>query len=71
MSLQYAVVSESDRKELLTRQATLKRLKKELKEITQNDTRQKKLRNERKRKPKSMEKTTSKRLMGKATSDLG
>ena len=71
MSLQYTVVSKSDRKELLTRQASLKRMKKELKEVTQNDTQQKKLRNERKRKPESMDKTTSKRLMGKATSDLG
>ena len=31
--------SESDRKKILTRQATLKRLKKELKEVIQNATR--------------------------------
>ena len=63
--------SESDRKEILTRQATLKRLKKELKEVIQNVTRQKKLRDERKRKLESMDETTRKKLMGKATSDLG
>ena len=54
--------SESDRKEILTRQATLKRLKKELKEVIQNATRQKKLRNERKRKLESMDETTRKKL---------
>ena len=63
--------SESDRKEILTRKATLKRLKKELKEVIQNATRQKKLRDERKRKLESMDETTRKKLMGKATSDLG
>ena len=63
--------SESNRKEILTRQATLKRLKKELKEVIQNATRQKKLRDERKRKLESMDETTRKKLMGKATSDLG
>ena len=46
--------SESDRKEILTRQATLKRLKKELKEVIQNAPRQKRLRDERKRKLESM-----------------
>ena len=50
---------------------TLKRLKKELKEVIQNATRQKKLRDERKRKLESMDKTTRKRLIGKATYDLG
>ena len=59
--------SASDRKEILTRQATLKRLKKELKEVIQNATRQEKLRDERKRKLE----TTRKKLMGKPTSDLG
>ena len=44
----YGQASESDRKEILTRQATLKRLTKELKEVVQNATRQKKLRDERK-----------------------
>ena len=63
--------SESDRKDILTRQVTLKRLKKELKEVIQNATRQKKLRNERKRKLESMDETTRKKLMGKSTSDLG
>ena len=63
--------SESDRKEILTRQATLKRLKKELKEVIQNATREKKLRDERKRKLESMGKTTRKKLMGKAKSNLG
>ena len=62
--------SESDRKEILTRQVTLERLKKELKEV-QNATRQKKLRDERKRKLEIMAETTRKKLMGKATSDLG
>ena len=52
--------SESDRKEILTRQANLKRLKKELKEVIQNDTRQKKLRYKRKRKLESMDETTRK-----------
>ena len=37
--------SESDRKEISTREATLKRLKKVLKEVIQNANRQKKLRN--------------------------
>ena len=64
-------VSESNRKEILTRKATLKQLKKELKEVIQNATRRKKLRHERKRKLESMDKATSKKLMGKATSDLG
>ena len=59
--------SESDRKEILTRRATLKRLKKEL---IQNATRHKKVRNENKRKLESMEETARKKLMGKATSDL-
>ena len=63
--------SESDCKGILTRQATLKRLKKELKEVIQNATRQKKLRDERKRKLESMDETKRKKLMGKATSDLG
>ena len=63
--------SESDPKEILTRQAILKRLKKKLKEVIQNATRQKKLRDERKRKLESMDKTTCKKLMGKATSNLG
>ena len=63
--------SESDRKEILTRQVTIKRLKKELKEVIQNATRQKKLRNERKRKLESIDKTTRRKLMGKAKSDLG
>ena len=53
------------------RQVTLKRLKKELKEVIQNATRQKKLRDERKRKLESMDETTRKKLMGKATCDLG
>ena len=48
----------------------MKRLKKELNEVIQNAPRQKKLRHKRKRKLKSMEKTTRKKLMGKATSDL-
>ena len=47
--------SEGNRKEIITRQTTLKRLKKELKEVIQNATRQKKLRDERKRKLESME----------------
>ena len=63
--------SESDRKVILTRQATLKQLKKELKEVIQNATRQKKPRHERKRKLESMDETTRKKLMGKSTSDLG
>ena len=63
--------SESDRKEMLTRQATLKQLKKDLKEVIQNATRQKKLRDERKRKLESMDETTRKKMMGKATSNLG
>ena len=62
---------ESDHKEVLTRQANLKRLKKELKEVIQNATGQKKLCDLRKRKLESMDKTTHKKLMGKATSDLG
>ena len=37
--------SESDRKEISTREATLKQLKKVLKEVIQNANRQKKLRN--------------------------
>ena len=45
----FGQASEVDRKEMLTRQPTLKWLKKELKEVIQNDTWQKKLRNERKR----------------------
>ena len=63
--------SESDRKEILTTQATLKRLKRELKEVVQNATRKKRLRDERKRKLKSMDEKTRKKLMGKATSDMG
>ena len=39
--------------------------------MVQNATRQKNLRDERKRKLKSMDETTRKKLMGKATSDLG
>ena len=62
--------SESDCKEILTWKETLKRLKKELEEVIQNATRQKKLRNERKCKLESMDETTRKKLMGKATSDL-
>ena len=45
----FGQASEVDRKEMLTRQPTLKWLKKELKEVIQNATWQKKLRNERKR----------------------
>ena len=52
--------SESDRKEILTTQATLKRLKRELKEVVQNATRKKRLRDERKRKLKSMDEKTRK-----------
>ena len=63
--------SESDRKEILSRQATLNRLKKELKDVIQNATRQKKLRDETKRKLENMDKMACKKLMGKATSDLG
>ena len=50
---------------------TLKRLKKELKEVIQNATLQKKLHDERKRKLESTDETTYKKLMGNATSDLG
>ena len=50
---------------------TLKRLEKELKEVIQNATLQKKLRDERKRKLESMGEMTYKKLIGKATSDLG
>ena len=64
-------VSKSDRKEILTWQATLKRLKKQLKEEIQKSTRQKKPRDERKHKLEGMNKMTCKKLMGKATSDLG
>ena len=39
--------------------------------MIQNATRQKKLLDERKRKLESMDETTRKKLMGKATSDLG
>ena len=60
----------SDRKEILTRQATLKRLKKKLKEAIQNATRKKKLRHERKCKLEIMEEATREKLMGKVTSDL-
>ena len=63
--------SETDRKEIITRQGTLKQLKKQLKETISNQVRQKKLREERKRKLESMDEITRKRLMGKATSDLG
>ena len=42
-----------------------------MKSAIQNATRQKKLRDERKRKLESMDETTRKKLMGKATSDLG
>ena len=62
--------SESDRREILTRQAILKRLNKDLKEVIQNATRQKKIRDERTRKLESMDETTRKKLMGKATSHL-
>ena len=62
--------SEIDRNEILTRQATLKRLKKELKEVIQNATQQKKLRDDRKRKLESMDETIRKKLMVKATFDL-
>ena len=48
----------------------LKRLKKELKEVIQNATRQKNLRDERKRKLKGRNEATHKKLTGKATSDL-
>ena len=64
-------VSESDRKEILTRQAILKRLKKELKKVIQNATRQKKLYDAKKRKLESMDGTTGKKLIGKVTSNLG
>ena len=64
-------VYESDCKDILTRQATLKRLKKELKEAIQNATRQKKLHDERTNKFERMDKTTRKKLIDKATSDLG
>ena len=50
-------VYESDCKDILTRQATLKRLKK--------------LHDERTNKFERMDKTTRKKLIGKATSDLG
>ena len=50
---------------------TLKRPKKEFKEVIQNATRQKKLRDERKRKLESKDETTRKKLMGKTKSDLG
>ena len=64
--------SESDRKD--TKQAsdtkaTEERVEEE--EVIQNATLQKKLRDERKRKIESMDKTTRKKLMYKATSDLG
>ena len=62
--------SESDRKKILTRQATLKWRKKELKEAIQNTTGQKKLPDERICKLESMDATTRKILMGKATSTL-
>ena len=62
--------SESDRKEILTQQATLKWRKKELKEAIQNTTGQKKLPDDRICKLESMDETTRKMLMGKATSDL-
>ena len=60
--------SESDCKEILTTQATLERLKKE---GIQSATRQKKLRDERKRKLESMDEATHKKLMGKTKPDLG
>ena len=60
----------SDRKEILTRQATLKRLKKKLKEAIQNVTRKKKLHYERKCKLEIMEEATREKLMGKVASDL-
>ena len=63
--------SESNRKEILTWQGTLKQLKRELKKMIQIATRQKKPRNERKCKLQSMDETTRKKLMGKTTSDLG
>ena len=42
-----------------------------LKEVIQNTTQQKKLSDERKRKLEKMDEATHKKLMGKATSDLG
>ena len=57
-------------KNILTKQATLKRLKKELKEVIQNATRQKKLLDERKRQLESTDETTRRKLLGKATCDL-
>ena len=64
-------VSESNLKEILTTQSTLNWLSKELKEVIRKATRQKKLRDERKRKLESMSKVTHIKLLGKATSDLG
>ena len=61
--------SESGRREILTRQAILKRLKKELKEVIQNVTRQKKIRDERTRKLECMDEATRKKLMGKEKCD--
>ena len=60
--------SKNDRKEILTQQATLKWRKKELKEAIQNTTGQKKLPDDRICKLESMDETTRKMLMGKATS---
>ena len=57
-------------KNILTKQATLKRLKKESKEVIQNATRQKKLRDERKGQLESTDETTRRKLLGKATCDL-
>ena len=59
--------SESDCKVTFTMQATIKELKKELKKVIQNTTRQKKQPNERKCKMESMDETTHKTLMGKVS----
>ena len=63
--------SESDCKVTFTMQAPIKELKKELKKVIQNTTRQKKQRDERNCKMEGMDETTPKKLMGKVTSDLG
>ena len=63
--------SDSDRQEISARQKELNRLKKQLKETIQNAARQKKLRDERKRKLENIDETIRKKLMGKATSELG
>ena len=66
----FGQTSERDRKEILTRQSTLKRLKKELKKVIQKVVRQRKLRYESKRKLESMDEAKRKKLTGKAMSDL-